>query len=121
MYSYSTTNSENNNFSVFSISSVFTNLIAPIVIFLFLYKENNPIRIAYADILKNRTYQYVIQLDERKNLLMNCKSDSCSVPSIKNPPSIIYKPSLDLSKETRNWNNKIQAIYFEVKAVKVKE
>ncbi|WP_338766501.1 DUF6056 family protein [Bernardetia sp. ABR2-2B] len=112
---------KNNDFSIFKNPSVFTNLIAPVVVFLFLYKENNPIRAAYADILKGRAYNYSMQLDTRKTLLSNCKSDTCIVPIIPNPPHIIYEPALDLTTDPENWKNKSQAIYFGVKAIKVKE
>ncbi len=111
--------SKNLDFSIFSKPSVFTKLIAPLVIFMFLYKENNPIRVAYSDILKGRAYNYAMQLDDRKTLLLNCKSDTCIVPFIKNPPHIIYEPTLDLTTDPNDWKNKSQATYFGVKAIKV--
>ncbi|WP_338812968.1 DUF6056 family protein [Bernardetia sp. Wsw4-3y2] len=122
VYFYINENSNPNyssDFSIFKNASVFTKLIAPLVIFLFLYKENNPIRAAYADILKGRAYNYAMQLDDRKTLLLNCKSDTCIVPVIKNPPHIIYEPALDLTTDSNDWKNKSQAVYFGVKAIKV--
>ena len=111
----------NLDFSIFSKPSVFTKLIAPLVIFLFLYKENNPIRAAYSDILKGRAYNYAMQLEERQEILNNCKSDMCIVPKITTPPHIIYEPSLDLTTNPEDWKNTSQAIYFGVKAIKVEE
>lgn len=106
-------------FDIFIKPSVFTKLIVPLVILLFLYKENNPIRAAYADILKGRAYGYALQLDERIKTIKNCKSNTCIVSAIKNPPHIIYEPALDLTTNPTDWKNKSQAVYFGVKAIKV--
>lgn len=114
-------NQTNDEFSIFLKPSVFTKLIAPVVIFMFLYKENNAIRAAYADILKGRAYEYAMQLEKRKELLTNCKTDTCSVPSIKNPPHTIYEPGLDLTTDSKDWKNTSQATYFNVKAIKIKD
>ncbi len=107
--------------AIFTKPSVFTKLIAPVVIFMFLYKENNPIRAAYADLLKGRAYNYAMQLDTRKTLLANCKSDTCIVPAIKNPPHTLYEPTLHLTTYPEYWINEAQATYFGVKAMKVEE
>ncbi|WP_375560789.1 DUF6056 family protein [Bernardetia sp. OM2101] len=114
-------NEMNDEFSILTKPSVFTKLIAPLVVFLFLYKENNAIRLAYADILKGKAYNYALQLEERKELLMYCESDTCVVPKIKNPPHTIYEPSLDLSTNPEDWKNKSQAVYFGVKVIQVEE
>jgi hypothetical protein len=86
---------------------------AGLLFILNIFDLNNNITTAYVDLLSGKAKCYDQELNERKTLVEQCRTDTCYVPSLKNVPSTIFFTDIKSIKDTTNlWVNELYAKYM---------
>jgi len=91
--------------------------IALVLIIVFMLKDNN-IKTAYTELLGGDAYNYDKELNDRYNFILESKSDTVVVDSIKNVPKSFFL--FDIFPDPDVFYNKGYAMYFNKKAIYIK-
>lgn len=100
--------------------SQFNTVLFAVIIFSWLVARSNPIKSAYADLVRGRASGYQKQMEQRFLTLREC--DNCVLPPIENIPVTLFPTSIyggDIQPDSAYWVNQCYASFFRRKSVRI--